>query len=46
MINQTILDLAKKEARTQINLLAESEEEKIAMERGLVILADILEEEL
>lgn len=41
-----ILTLAKNEARVQIEQLADSEEEKLAMERGMIILADLLEEEL
>lgn len=41
-----MLDRAKEEARETIKALANSEEERLAMERGMVILADLLEEEL
>lgn len=40
------IEYAKEQAREQIKALANSEEEKLAMERGMVILADLLEEEL
>ena len=41
-----MLERAKEEARAQIAALAETNEEKLAMERGMIILADLLEEEL
>lgn len=43
-MNANTLNLAKNEARAQIKALATSREEKLAMEHGMVILADILEE--
>lgn len=41
-----MLDRAKAQARETIKALATNEQEKLAMERGMVILADLLEEEL
>lgn len=38
------IDYAKAKAREQIETLARTKEEKLAMEHGMVILADILEE--
>lgn len=43
-MNGHTLSLAKSEARAQIEALAKNREEKLAMEHGMVILADILEE--
>lgn len=43
-MNEHTLSLAKNEARAQIEVIAKSREERLAMEHGMVILADILEE--
>ncbi len=43
-MNAHTLEMAKNEARAQIKALATSQQERLAMERGMVILADILEE--
>lgn len=38
------IEYAKEQAREQIKALAKTREEKLAMEHGMVILADLLEE--
>lgn len=43
-MNGHTLEMAKNEARAQISVLATSQQERLAMERGMVILADVLEE--